>query len=146
MTRVNVIPPELLPDEWLLAEYREIKRIPNNVRNGKYIMKNVPDHYVLGMGHEKFFIDKLLFIKKRHDAIRRELSLRFNKEYDIIVDIAGLPDHLLNDWAPGVYCVQRNINRLYERFRPGFYHFYREPIDNLDEIWSYYEETYKLSM
>ncbi|CAL9967846.1 endonuclease V N-glycosylase UV repair enzyme [Vibrio phage D69] len=142
MTRVNVIPPELLSDEWLLAEYREIKRIPNNVRSGKYRMIGIPDHYVLGIGHEKFFIDKLMFIKNRHDAIRGELSLRFNKEYDITIDLDGIPDHLLNDWEPGIYDIQRNIRRLQERFRPGFYHFCRRPMEDLYVIRSYYDQTY----
>lgn len=139
MTRVNVIPPEFLTDEWLLAEYREIKRIPNNVRSGKYTMKGIPDHYVLGIGHEKFFIDKLLFIKNRHDAIRRELSLRYNKDYGISIDLEGISEELLNDWTPGYGSIQRNINRLCERFRPGFYHYYRRPVDDIHE---FYGEMY----
>ena len=41
MTRVNVgIPPVELVDQHLLAEHREIKRIPNCVAKGKNTMIN----------------------------------------------------------------------------------------------------------
>ena len=41
MTRINCgIPVEELTDKHLLAEAREIKRIPNNVSKGKFNIKN----------------------------------------------------------------------------------------------------------
>ena len=49
MTRINVaIPPAELTNKHLLAEHREIKRIPNCVSRGKYNLKNIPPVFKLG--------------------------------------------------------------------------------------------------
>ena len=54
MTRVNVgIEPENLPDELLLAELREIKRLPYFKVHCKD--PQVPEYFTLGKGHIKFF-------------------------------------------------------------------------------------------
>ena len=46
MTRINVgIPPEELTDKHLLAEHREIKRIPNCIAKGKYNMDGIPKRF-----------------------------------------------------------------------------------------------------
>lgn len=36
MTRINVVPPSELCDQHLLAEFRELTRIPNGVLYGKF--------------------------------------------------------------------------------------------------------------
>jgi hypothetical protein len=36
MTRINLIPVNELTDQHLLAEHREIKRIPNVILSGRY--------------------------------------------------------------------------------------------------------------
>ena len=67
MTRINVgIPPAELVNQHLLAEHREIKRIPNCIAKGKYNMEDIPDKFKLGKGHVKFFYNKLLHLKKRY--------------------------------------------------------------------------------
>ena len=40
MTRINLVPPEELCDQHLLAEHRELTRIPNAVAKGKYHLKD----------------------------------------------------------------------------------------------------------
>ena len=73
MTRINVgIPPIELVNKHLLAEHREIKRIPNCVAKGKYNMDGIPERFKLGKGHVKFFYNKLLYLKKRYIRIIRE--------------------------------------------------------------------------
>ena len=126
MTRINTIDPVYLLDEWLLAEYRELKRIPNKMRNGGYRnVRLIPAEYRMGMGHERFFLDKMLFLKKRHDSIRAEMTRRTGKEYDIIVDISDLPGHLCNDWEPEPNDHFVNVSRLYWRYhwRKSNYHY-----------------------
>ena len=60
MTRVNTgISPFELPTKLLLAELREIKRIPNLVKSGKFSLIGQPPEFTLGKGHVKFFYDKL---------------------------------------------------------------------------------------
>ena len=56
MTRINAgIPPVELTDKHLIAEHREIKRIPNLISKGKYNMNGQPSEFKLGIGHVKFF-------------------------------------------------------------------------------------------
>ena len=57
MTRINTIPPQELCDKHLMAEIREITRIPNTIKTGKAIIANIPDTFRLGSGHVKFFYD-----------------------------------------------------------------------------------------
>ena len=73
MTRINVgIPPAELNGKHLIAEHREIKRIPNLVNRGRYSLDNQPDTFKLGTGHVKFFYDKLLYLKRRYDKLYNE--------------------------------------------------------------------------
>ena len=77
MTRINVgIPPAELNGRHLIAEHREIKRIPNLVNRGRYSLDNQPDTFKLGKGHVKFFYDKLLYLKRRYDALYNECRKR----------------------------------------------------------------------
>jgi hypothetical protein len=65
MTRINVgIDPKTLNRQMLIAEHREIKRIPNVIKSGRFSMTNQPSEFTLGTGHVKFFYDKILFLKK----------------------------------------------------------------------------------
>ena len=62
MTRINCgIPPCELTDKHLMAEHREIKRIPNCIKKGRYSMTGQPEVFTLGKGHVKFFYNKLKY-------------------------------------------------------------------------------------
>ncbi len=63
MTRINLIPPTELCDQHLLAEHRELTRIPNAVAKGKFHLKGQPEEYKLGEGHVRFFFNKMTFLK-----------------------------------------------------------------------------------
>lgn len=63
MTRINLVPPAELCDQHLLAEHRELTRIPNAVAKGKYHLKGQPAEYKLGEGHVRFFFNKMAFLK-----------------------------------------------------------------------------------
>lgn len=82
MTRINGnIPPAHLVDSHLLAEYREIIRIPNvvNATDPNIVLeriKKAPKSFVLGQGHVTFFYDKILFLHNRFLSILEELKLR----------------------------------------------------------------------
>lgn len=100
MTRVNAsIKPHELCNSMLFAEYREIKRIPNKIKKGKYSSKSIaPTEFTLNKGHELFFKDKILYLKRRSDALYLELLRR---EYDIedySDSYKDIPQHLFNDW------------------------------------------------
>ena len=102
MTRINVgIPPAELVNQHLIAEHREIKRIPNCIAKGKYNMEGIPDKFKLGTGHVKFFYNKGLYLHKRYDELVSEMRRRgmkpdptrkFKREQ--------WPDELYLDWEP----------------------------------------------
>lgn len=84
MTRINLVPVTELCDQHLLAEFRELPRIPNGVFSGRLktdYSDRAPD-YVLGTGHIKFFTNKLRFLYYRYDDLYAECKARgFNVVY-----------------------------------------------------------------
>ena len=114
MTRINVgICPTELTDKHLLAEHREIKRIPNCIAKGKYNMEGIPDRFKLGTGHVKFFYNKLEYLFLRYVKLHLECKYRgFNvQNYSKAWD--NLPEELLNHYRPTKrdrLIVQQRIN------------------------------------
>ena len=120
MTRINVgIKPAELTDKHLLAEAREIKRIPNCINKGRYSMDNQPAMFKLGTGHVKFFYDKLLYLKKRYDTIYNECVKRgFNVTY-FGGAWSNVPNDLMNDYTPTEadrLIVQERISERLKRY------------------------------
>lgn len=79
MTRINsAIPVQFLTDEHLLAEHREIKRLPccleKAEKNGS--INNIPNKFTLGKGHVLFFLNKQKFIYNRYSDIFEECVKR----------------------------------------------------------------------
>ena len=104
MTRINVgIPPADLVNQHLIAEHREIKRIPNCIAKGKYNMEGIPDKFKLGTGHVKFFYNKLLYLKNRYTSLYNECIKRGFNVQNYISAWDNVPQELMND-----YTVQDN--------------------------------------
>ena len=116
MTRINVgIPPKKLHNKHLLAEAREIKRIPNCVSRGRYNLNNVPSKFTLGKGHVSFFYNKLLYLKNRYEELYREcLNRGFNVQYwgGAWDDV---PKNLMNDYTPTPHDIDIIEERIKER-------------------------------
>ena len=73
MTRINVgIPVVELTRQHLIAEHREIKRVPNAIKNGRYSLHNQPNTFTLGKGHVKFFYTRLLYLQNRYEDLYDE--------------------------------------------------------------------------
>ena len=101
MTRINVgIPPAELVDQHLLAEHREIKRIPNCIAKGKYNMDGIPDKFKLGTGHVKFFYNKLLYLKYRYIRLYWMCKRRGFNVQNYISAWDNVPTELMNDYQP----------------------------------------------
>jgi len=116
MTRINVgIPPRELSDKHLIAEHREIKRIPNMINSGKARVEGIPAKFTLGTGHVKFFYNKLYYLKRRYLEIYGECRLRgFNvQHYASAWD--NCPDHLMNDFNPAQEDIELIRQRIKER-------------------------------
>jgi deoxyribonuclease (pyrimidine dimer) len=109
-----VLPSEL-NNKHLLAEAREIKRIPNCIAKGKYNMKGQPSEFTLGTGHVKFFYDKLGYLKNRYESLYSECVKRgFNVQYygDAWNDV---PKELMGDYSPTKRDREILLERINER-------------------------------
>ena len=101
MTRINAgIPPEELTSKHLIAEHREIKRIPNCISKGKYNMDNIPIIFKLGTGHVKFFYNKLLYLKNRYIELYNECINRGFNVQNYLNAWDNVPKKLMNDYKP----------------------------------------------
>ena len=114
MTRINVgIPPAELINQHLIAEHREIKRIPNCIAKGKYKMEGIPDKFKLGTGHVKFFYDKLLYLKNRYWKLYIECIKRGFNVQNYIGAWDNVPKELMNDYkvkATDCIIIRKRIN------------------------------------
>lgn len=100
MTRINIgIKPSELCDKHLLAEHREIKRIPNIIKSGRFSLDNIPKHFTLGTGHVRFFYNKLLFLKNRYISIHKECIRRGFNVSDYSSSFDGLTKELMHNYA-----------------------------------------------
>ena len=116
MTRINVgIPPAELVNQHLLAEHREIKRIPNCVAKGKYNMDGMPERFKLGTGHVKFFYNKLLYLKKRYVRLYEECINRGFNVQNYIEAWNDIPAELMNDYSVRANDIRIIRERINER-------------------------------
>jgi len=114
MTRINAaIKPYELPDKLLLAELREIKRIPNSIHKAK--VEGIPTEFKLGTGHVKFFYDKGQYTLDRYLILREEaLKRQFNVQ-DFSEAWDSYPKELMNDWKETPEARDIIIDRINER-------------------------------
>ena len=116
MTRINVgIPPTELVNQHLIAEHREIKRIPNCIAKGKYNMEGIPDKFKLGTGHVKFFYNKLLYLKNRYTSLYNECIKRGFNVQNYISAWDNVPQELMNDYKVEDNDIKIIKQRIYER-------------------------------
>jgi hypothetical protein len=112
MTRINVgIPPAKLTRQHLIAEHRELVRIPNAIKSGRAVVKGIPEQFKLGSGHVKFFYNKLKYLHKRYDALYKECIRRGYKMTYFGDSFKELPQILYNDYIP----TQKDIEIITER-------------------------------
>ena len=112
MTRINVgIKPKELVRQHLLAEHREIKRIPNVIKSGRYNLRGQPSEFTLGTGHVKFFYDKIGYLKKRYNSLYKECLKRGYNVTNYSESFEDIPSELMNDYKP----TKRDRKILQER-------------------------------
>jgi len=106
MTRINIVPPEELYDQHLVAEYREIFMVPGSLRRllkskvGFQPLK-IRSQYTLNKGHVYFFFDKGLYLEKRYDLIIKEMQKRgMNPDSSRLFPKDSFPEDLYKDWEP----------------------------------------------
>jgi len=116
MTRINIgIPPKQLTNKHVMAEHRELKRIPNVVSRGRYNLKTAPPQFTLGKGHVSFFYDKLGYLKKRYIELYDECKARGFNVQCYVSSWDGVPIELMNDYTPTERDIQIVSERIAER-------------------------------
>ncbi len=129
MVRVNIISPSKLADQHLIAEYDEILMLFGYVQRFPK-KEGIPAEYCLGTGHIRFFKDKLLYLKKRHEHLKEEM-LKRNFKHSRTINLEDYPRELRNDWSPNKKDESIIIARLVEKLnkKSGWYRYYGEKKD-----------------
>jgi deoxyribonuclease (pyrimidine dimer) len=116
MTRISAtITPAELCDQMLMAEHREIVRIPNMIKSGKAKVENIPASFRLGTGHVKFFYDKVAYLHARYHALHNECINRGFNVSDFHEAFNDIPIELYNNWIPEPYVRDLLVDRINER-------------------------------
>jgi len=118
MTRINIgIDPQELCMQHLIAEHREIKRIPNAIKNGKAKLTGIPETFRLGSGHVKFFYNKLGYLKDRYQLLYNECIERGYKVQNYLDAWDDIPAELMGNYEPSSADIQLIKNRIAERLQ-----------------------------
>ena len=104
MTRINLVPPQELSGQHLVAEYREIFMVRSSLQrslrspNWERTKKSIPKQFTLNKGHVKFFYDKG---KERYDELIKEMKKRdMNPDPSRIFKKEQWPNELYKNWKP----------------------------------------------
>lgn len=107
MTRINIVEPNELSDQHLMAEYREIfmvgSALQRSIRSKNFTKNSTkyPKKFTLNSGHVSFFYDKGKYLNNRYESIKKELKSRgFNLDKERIFKRHQWPDDRYNDWQP----------------------------------------------
>lgn len=119
MTRINCVSVKELCNQHLFAEWREmprlIKYIARSLDKPGFSEDEIPDRYVMGTGHVKFFYNKLEYITNRHNDLTEELLSRGYKIVSKPLTFKNVPEHWNNDWEPTQKDININKDRILER-------------------------------
>lgn len=134
MTRINSgISVKKLTDEHLLAEHKEIARLPfylkRSIKCGS--IQNIPQEFCLGNGHVKFFLNKMAFILKRYKSIHKECLRRNFNVKNLSINWFDTPSKYNGDYTPTdkdkSILHQRIMCRIIESKKP-YWHYYGQRI------------------
>lgn len=130
MTRINLVPPDELTDQHLVAEYREIFMVGSSLQRSlaskswPKTLANLPETFTLNAGHVKFFYNKGLYLDKRYQQLVHEMKQRgMTPDPDRRFKIEQWPVELWNDWEPSDQDKQIIRERIQERIdaKPNWY-------------------------
>ena len=140
MTRINsAIPVKCLTDEHLLAEHREIKRLPYCLKKAiiSGSINKIPAKFTLGKGHVLFFLDKMSFILKRYNEIMCETRNRGFDVQDYSDNWKGIDVKYFNTHN---CCLEEKIlliDRISDRImnsKKKYWHYYGKIISKEDAV------------
>lgn len=140
MTRINsAISPKHLTDEHLLAEHREIKRLPyclaKAMTSGS--INRIPKSFALGRGHVTFFLDKMEFIRKRYNSIREECLRRGFSVEDYSGNFENIDKRYCKDYNPTIEEREMLLERISQRINESpksSWHYHGKAISKEEAI------------
>ena len=137
MTRINsAIPVKNLTDEHLLAEHREIKRLPAVFKKMKPGAK-IPEKFCLGKGHVLFWMDKMDFILRRYVSLYLECKARGFKVTDYSSNWCFIPLEYRNGYTPTAEertLLENRISSQIQNSTEISFHYYSTPITKDEAI------------
>lgn len=130
MTRFNLISPNELSDQHLIAEYHEILRIIRQDIN----TTNAPEKYCLGKGHVKWAKKHSKFLAKRFTLVFNEMTYRgfkttySAKEMNEYIFKTMKADNDF-DYIPTQEDINASRNRIIEKIelKPSWYRWTKRP-------------------
>lgn len=130
MTRINLVPPEELTDQHLMAEYREMPMVSAALRRSlrtrtkASILRGIPRDFTLNKGHVTFFYDKLKYLSDRYDLVRAELLRRgYKLDPNRGLNADGFPPEFYRDYKPTEAALKIIRTRIAEKIamKPDWY-------------------------
>jgi deoxyribonuclease (pyrimidine dimer) len=131
--RLNTgVPPKLLLDQHLIAEYRELL-IPGGQqrKRGWEMTASIPSSFRLGTGHITFWRNKHLYLARRHEALIAEMRVRGFTPNLTYWPLAEIPSEFKADWMPSLNDTLIVRERIIERYlaKPHWYRYYGNPVE-----------------
>ena len=120
MTRINsAIPVQHLTDEHLIAEHREIKRLPYCLERSlkSRSKRRMTSEFCLGTGHVLFFLDKMKFVYRRYKELYAECCKRGFTGTDYSSNFENVALEHFNDYVPTSNEREVLIKRITERLK-----------------------------
>ena len=130
MTRINLVDPNELSDQHLVAEYREIFMVGPALQrslkspNWNKTKETLPKEFTLNGGHVKFFYNKGKYLQKRYKELIEEMKNRgMNPDPSRTFKREQWPDDLYNDWLPTTKDLEIIRERITQRInqKPDWY-------------------------
>lgn len=145
--RCNIIDPTRLTDQHLIAERRELRMIPpllsKRIKSHGLVTHDIPKQYCLGSGHQKFWLDKFLYLEKRYISLTDEMiNRKFKPNLDYFLDTRLAKEYgMYNDWEPKSYDIEIIKFRLIEKIKQkmSWYKYLSKPITQEWLTWSLIE-------
>ncbi len=131
MTRINLVTPDELSNQHLVAEYREIFMIGSALQRSlksphwHATKQSLPHAFTLNTGHVKFFYNKGKYLHKRYNLIIREMKSRGfkpDKERKFPKEIFK-NNNLYSNWIPNSNDLKIIRQRISEKIamKPYWY-------------------------
>ncbi len=130
MTRINLVDPEELSDQHLIAEYREIfmvgSALQRSIRSPNWpTNKNkLPNNFTLNKGHVRFFYNKGKYLHRRYLKLIAEMQSRGMKpDPRRLFKVEQWPSQLYKDWEPSASDLRIVRCRIHKKIseKPGWY-------------------------